>query len=361
MVGPMLRLLDLRDHDVAARLLAMQHAAYAHEAELIGFAGIPPLHETLAELVARPLTWLGAYDGERLAGAVAWSFAGDGALDIDRLFVDPALGRRGHGAALIDAVLGLGRRTIVSTGTRNRPARMLYESRGFTGAGTRGISPGVTVTQYERAAPYTHGRALRARIAANIAAHERHVIAGGARRAAVALLLAPVDGIPHYAFTQRAWTLRRGAGQYALPGGAIDPGEDATAAALRELGEELGVQCDGTAVLGSLDDFATRTDHVVTPVMLWSDAPVQLRPAAAEVGAAWLVPLAELDHPRAPLADAGDGDGGGGGAATILRMPVRGEWINPPTAAFLLQLREVALHGRATRVHAVGQPEWTAR
>ena len=36
-------------------------------------------------------------------------------------------------------------------------------------------------------------------------------------------------------------------------------------------------------------------------------------------------------------------------------------WINPPTAAWLYQFREVALHGRLIRVSRIGQPEWTAR
>ncbi len=212
------------------------------------------------------------------------------------------------------------------------------------------------MTATESPTPYRHDAALRARITANLAAHERHVIEGPARRAAVALLLAPIDGVTHYAFTQRAWTLRRGAGQYALPGGGVDAGEDAVDAARRELHEEIGVLLDRSATLGCLDDFSTRTDHVVTPVVLWSDEPVALAPAPDEVHEAWLVPLAELDHPDAPHAQAHPS-----GGATILRMPVLGEWINPPTAAFLLQLRDVAVHGRTTRVHAVGQPDWTAR
>jgi hypothetical protein len=37
------------------------------------------------------------------------------------------------------------------------------------------------------------------------------------------------------------------------------------------------------------------------------------------------------------------------------------DWINPPTAAWLYQFREVALYGREARVHSVGQPSWTAR
>ena len=35
-------------------------------------------------------------------------------------------------------------------------------------------------------------------------------------------------------------------------------------------------------------------------------------------------------------------------------------WVNPPTAAWLYQFREVALRGRTVRVDQVGQPHWTA-
>ena len=44
--------LDLADAALAARVLAVQHAAYAIEAELIGYPDLPPLHETLEGLQA---------------------------------------------------------------------------------------------------------------------------------------------------------------------------------------------------------------------------------------------------------------------------------------------------------------------
>jgi 8-oxo-dGTP pyrophosphatase MutT (NUDIX family) len=156
--------------------------------------------------------------------------------------------------------------------------------------------------------------------------------------------------------TRRALTLRRGAGNYALPGGAVDPGEDAIAAALRETAEELGLVLSREAALGLLDDFVTLSGFVVTPVVLWSSEPLTLTPDPTEVGEAWFNPLSELDHPEAPRSEAHP-DGG----EPILQMFVRGGWINPPTAAWLYQFREVALHGRWTRVGAVGQPNWTAR
>lgn len=197
---------------------------------------------------------------------------------------------------------------------------------------------------------------LRARIEANLAGFERRALdPSGLRRAAVAILLSPLDGRTCYVLTRRALTLRRGAGNYALPGGNFEAGEDAVAAALRETAEELGVQTQLDQVLGLLDDFSTLGGHVVTPVVLWSRAPLTLAPDPAEVHEAWRLPISELDHPDSPRSEVNP-DG-----APILKMYARGQWINPPTAAILYQFREVALHGRPTRVADIGQPSWTAR
>ncbi|HWA63649.1 MAG TPA: CoA pyrophosphatase [Caulobacteraceae bacterium] len=198
-------------------------------------------------------------------------------------------------------------------------------------------------------------RALRDRIVANLTALPRlQMDHAGLRRAAVAIVLSPREGELTYVLTRRATSLRRNSGNYALPGGGLEPGEDAVAAAIRETAEELGVAVE--EALGLLDDFRTLGGHIVTPVVLWSDAPLELRPDPVEVQSAWFVPVADLDHPDAPMSEPHP-DGG----EPILRMHMQGHWINPPTAAWLYQFREVALHGREARVHRVGQPTWTAR
>ena len=198
---------------------------------------------------------------------------------------------------------------------------------------------------------------VRDRIAANLAAFPRRALPHeGLRLAAVAILISPRDGDLTFVLTRRALTLRRNAGNYALPGGNLEPGEDAIAGALRETAEELGVTLPRDAALGLLDDFQTLGGHVVTPVVLWSDAPITLDPDPVEVGRAWLEPLASLDHPDAPLREPAPG-----GGEPILRMFADNAWVNPPTAAWLYQFREVALRGRPARVATVGQPDWTAR
>ncbi|MEV4288860.1 GNAT family N-acetyltransferase [Nonomuraea bangladeshensis] len=137
------------DDPLGAELLAMQKAAYAVEAELIGDDRIPPLHESLAELRARDLLWLAAFDGGALSGAVAWAESSD-ELDIDRLVVAPAMARRGIGRALVEAVLARagGRRVVVSTGRDNVPARRLYEGLGFTLLGETEVIPKLWIAGY---------------------------------------------------------------------------------------------------------------------------------------------------------------------------------------------------------------------
>ncbi|HEY3509974.1 MULTISPECIES: GNAT family N-acetyltransferase [Kribbella] len=145
--------LDVTDRPLAERLLAVQHAAYAVEAELIGFDGIPPLQEGLHELMASVEHWLGVYDGTLLVGAVAYEFPDERTVEISRLIVDPAYARRGYGRALLDRLDELEPRPVseVSTGSANLPAVNLYKSRGYAETGRIEVAPGIYVTQFRRA------------------------------------------------------------------------------------------------------------------------------------------------------------------------------------------------------------------
>ena len=141
----MIRRLDLSDPDTLRGLWELQRAAYAVEAALIGFDGIPPLHESLEDLRACGESFLGT---EGLTGAVSWVRLDDGTLDICRLVVRPAAHRSGIATALLDALDDLepSDRAVVSTGTANLPAMALYRRRGFVPTGLRELAPGVTMT-----------------------------------------------------------------------------------------------------------------------------------------------------------------------------------------------------------------------
>lgn len=92
------------------------------------------------------------------------------------------------------------------------------------------------------------------------------------RAAAAAVLIAVTDraesaGGPGVLLTQRPRTMRDHPGQVAFPGGKLDPGEDAVAAALREGWEELSLEPAAVRVIGETDSYRTGTGFDITPVL----------------------------------------------------------------------------------------------
>lgn len=151
--GVLIRELDLSDAVVASAVHAVGLRAYAVEAELIGFDGIPALSESLQEMTARPLRWLGAVTGEgTVAAFVAWrTDTGQHVTRIDRVCVDPAWFRRGLASCLLDHLLvevaGAGE-VRVSTGADNQPAVTLYEGLGFRRGNDFEPAPGLRMAQF---------------------------------------------------------------------------------------------------------------------------------------------------------------------------------------------------------------------
>ncbi|MFD3329569.1 GNAT family N-acetyltransferase [Streptomyces sp. NPDC058701] len=146
MPNPLVRPLDLADDATAGAVHRIGRAAYAVEAGLIGFDGIPALHESLDEMRARPLRWLGAVSADGvLAGFLAWAEEPDGVVGVDRLCVDPAWFRRGIASLLLRHVLAElfpDRRVEVTTGAGNAPAVTLYERLASSAARTSRPSRG---------------------------------------------------------------------------------------------------------------------------------------------------------------------------------------------------------------------------
>ena len=110
-----------------------------------------------------------------------------------------------------------------------------------------------------------------------------------------AVLIAVTNrAVPGVILTVRRPDLRRHAGQIAFPGGRLDPGEDITAAALREAEEEVGLSPAAVRIAGQLDPYRTITGFHVTPVVGLIGPDLPLIPHQAEVTDIFETPLAHL-------------------------------------------------------------------
>lgn len=205
----------------------------------------------------------------------------------------------------------------------------------------------------------------RMSIGANLAEFERATLETESfRRAAVAITIvdfrrdanlsdlkdAPADSCA-VVLTKRASGLKNHAGQWAFPGGSIDPGESPTDTALRELEEEVGLDLSNGAIMGCLDDFVTRSGFHITPVVVWAGVTDNLVRNEQEVASIHRIPFKELFRSDAPVYEESISK-----EEPILFMPVGNTFIATPTAAILYQFREVAIAGRAIRVAHFEQP-----
>ena len=151
--------------------------------------------------------------------------------------------------------------------------------------------------------------------------------------------------------TRRASQLRHHSGQWAPPGGHTEEGESEEDTALRELQEEVGLNLNRDCIIGRLDDFATRSGFIITPLVIWGGAGVDLSPNPAEVKSVHRIPIAEFMRADAPILQQIPES-----KHPVLLMPVGITWIAAPTAALIYQFREVAILGKDTRVAHYEQP-----
>jgi len=171
---------------------------------------------------------------------------------------------------------------------------------------------------------------------------------GDQRHAAIAIVLRGAD----FLLTKRPRGLRRHGGQWALPGGRLDPGETALEAAIREVEEEIGLTLSPDHCLGRLDDYPTQTNFVISP-FVFDGGHAPLKPDPTEVASIHHFAMDTLRRPEAvELAPAPTGD------RSLVRIHLGYHRIHAPTGALLYQFREVCLLGKTTRVADLSEPDW---
>lgn len=113
-----------------------------------------------------------------------------------------------------------------------------------------------------------HGAPREDTLRDRLSARDRRVLPLGDETAASVLvpLFRGQGGELRLWLLRKVDTLRRHAGQVALPGGKRDPADRTSLdTALREAEEEIGLPRDASLFLGDFDDYFTTTGYVVSP------------------------------------------------------------------------------------------------
>ncbi|MDP4084379.1 MAG: GNAT family N-acetyltransferase [Bacillota bacterium] len=148
----MIKQIDLSDILLVGELYQMQKASYLIEARLIGFFEIPPLKETIQELIDCNETFIGYFEKGELAGALSY-IAKERELTICRMFVHPTHFRKGIARKLLVYLEEMSfdiTTFIVSTGKDNVPAKSLYLEFGFQFIRDHEVVSGFFISFFEK-------------------------------------------------------------------------------------------------------------------------------------------------------------------------------------------------------------------
>jgi len=134
------------------------------------------------------------------------------------------------------------------------------------------------------------------RIREALAAHPKKTLPlGGLTPAAVTVPVFLKNGEWMILLTRRTQGVRHHKGEISFPGGARDDGDVSLwETALRETGEEVGIQRDALSFLGELDDVRTLSRFRITPFVVTFSYPYPLDICRAEIDEILEVPITGL-------------------------------------------------------------------
>jgi ribosomal protein S18 acetylase RimI-like enzyme len=148
----MIRKIDLENQTLVQELFSLQRLAYLIEAKLIDFYDIPPLKESIEELIECGETFLGYFEDDELAGAVSFTKKRE-ELTICRMVVHPNHFRKGIAHKLLTAVEEMEPAVPiirVSTGKDNFPAKKLYQKNDYQLEKEIEVAPGFYISSLKK-------------------------------------------------------------------------------------------------------------------------------------------------------------------------------------------------------------------
>ncbi|WLP58138.1 GNAT family N-acetyltransferase [Bacillus pumilus] len=138
--------LDQTISDVAKQILHIQLAAYQQEAEQIGYADLPPLKETIQDVMKAKEQFIGFEQKGILLGVASYEEQKD-YLIISRLAVHPKALKQGIGTRLMSTIMEKNVPIELTTGQKNTPAKKLYEKLGFLETGVIHVAKELTLSK----------------------------------------------------------------------------------------------------------------------------------------------------------------------------------------------------------------------
>jgi 8-oxo-dGTP pyrophosphatase MutT (NUDIX family) len=142
---------------------------------------------------------------------------------------------------------------------------------------------------------------FRALLESGLKDGNRHVLAlEGFQRAGVLVPIVRGQRTYEFLFTKRTENVETHKGQVSFPGGTVDKTDETIVhTALREAREEVGISEKSIEIKGLLDDLATPTGFIITPVVGLIESLPPLAINAEEVAEAFRIPVSFFLDPGA--------------------------------------------------------------
>jgi ribosomal protein S18 acetylase RimI-like enzyme len=148
----LIKKLNIADKCIAEGILNLQRDSYKIEANYIGSDEIPPLKESLSELMESGEEFYGYFDKDELVGVISYKL-NSVQIDIYRVMVHPLHFRKGIAENLVRFIENIhcsAKEAIVSTGAKNLPAVKLYEKLGFEKVDEVEVGDGIMIAHFRK-------------------------------------------------------------------------------------------------------------------------------------------------------------------------------------------------------------------
>lgn len=146
-----IEVLNKNERLILEKVFEIQMSAYRIEADILEVKTIPPLEETIEDLITSKEEVF-TYLTDALPSGAIFLDRKENYVNINKLVIDPKYFRKGIGRALVQYSIDLypGIKFKVSTGKKNTPAIKLYCSLGFKILSEYPVEDGLVIVELER-------------------------------------------------------------------------------------------------------------------------------------------------------------------------------------------------------------------